>query len=78
MDVITQLTEVFNMVFEDDTIELTREMTADDLDAWDSMSHTTLLMAAEDYFDVEFEDWEVMNLPDVGALIDLVAKKLAE
>jgi acyl carrier protein len=42
------------------------------------MSHTTLLMATEEYFDVEFEDWEVMNLPDVGALIDLVAKKLAE
>lgn len=78
MDVLTQLTEVFHMVFEDDTISLTREMTADDLDAWDSMSHTTLLMAAEDYFDVEFEDWEVMNLPDVGALIDLVTKKLAE
>lgn len=78
MDVITQLTEVFNMVFEDDTIQLTREMTADDLDAWDSMSHTTLLMATEDYFDVEFEDWEVMNLPDVGALADLVTKKLAE
>ena len=78
MDVLAQLTEVFHMVFEDDTISLTREMTADDLDAWDSMSHTTLLMAAEDHFDVEFEDWEVMNLPDVGALVDLINKKLAE
>lgn len=78
MDVLKQLTEVFHMVFEDDTISLTREMTADDLDAWDSMSHTTLLMAAEDHFNVEFESWEVMNLPDVGALADLVTKKLAE
>ena len=78
MELLEQLTEVFHMVFEDDTITLSREMTADDLDAWDSMSHTTLLMATEDYFEVEFEDWEVMNLPDVGALADLVSKKLAE
>lgn len=77
MDVLEQLTEVFHMVFEDDTITLTRAMTADDLDAWDSMSHTTLLMAAEEYFEVEFEDWEVMNLPDVGALADLITKKLS-
>ena len=78
LDIIEQLTEVFQMVFDDDAITLTREMTADDLDAWDSMSHTTLLMAAEDSFEVEFEDWEVMDLPDVGALIDLITKKLDE
>lgn len=76
MDVLEELTEVFRMVFEDDSIELTREMTADDYDGWDSMSHVTLLMAVEDHFEVTFEDWEVMNLADVGALMDLVQKKL--
>ncbi|NSW52636.1 MAG: acyl carrier protein [Anaerolineae bacterium] len=76
MDVLQGLTEVFRMVFEDDSIELTRAMTADDYDGWDSMSHVTLLMAVEDHFGVTFEDWEVMNLPDVGALADLVQKKL--
>ena len=76
MDVMQGLTEVFQMVFDDDSIALTREMTADDLDAWDSMSHVTLLMAVEDHFEVMFEDWEVMNLPNVGALFDLVTKKL--
>ena len=76
MDVMQGLTEVFQMVFDDDSITLTREMTADDLDAWDSMSHVTLLMAVEDHFEVVFEDWEVMNLPNVGALFDLATKKL--
>jgi acyl carrier protein len=76
MDVLQGLTDVFRMVFEDDSIELTRAMTADDYDGWDSMSHVTLLMAVEDHFGVTFEDWEVMNLPDVGALADLVQKKL--
>ena len=77
MDVMKELTEVFQMVFDDDSITLTPEMTADDLDAWDSMSHVTLLMAVEDHFDVVFENWEIMNLPDVGALRDLAQKKLS-
>lgn len=76
MDVMKELTEVFQIVFDDDSITLTPEMTADDLDAWDSMSHVTLLMAVEDHFDVVFENWEIMNLPDVGALRDLAQKKL--
>ena len=77
MDVMKELTDVFQMVFDDDSITLTPEMTADDLDAWDSMSHVTLLMAVEDHFDVVFENWEIMNLPDVGALRDLAQKKLS-
>lgn len=78
MDLLKEMTQVFHEVFEDDSISLTREMTADDLDAWDSMSHVTLLMGVEDHFDILFEQWEVMDLPNVGALMDLVEKKLAE
>lgn len=76
MDVLQELEVVFHEVFEDDSIHLSRAMTADDYDGWDSMSHVTLLMAVEDHFNVTFESWEVMNLPDVGALMDLVQSKL--
>lgn len=76
MDILKELTEVFHTVFEDESILLTREMTADDYDGWDSMSHVTLLMSVEDHFNITFEDWEIMNLPDVGSLVDLVEKKL--
>ena len=76
MDVLKELEVVFHEVFEDNSISLSREMTADDYDGWDSMSHVTLLMAVEDHFNVTFESWEVMNLPDVGALMDLVQSKL--
>lgn len=78
MDIKQELTGVFQTVFEDDEIELSRETTANDIEGWDSLSHVTMLMAVEDHFDVEFAQWEVMNLPDVGALMDLVEKKLAE
>lgn len=78
MEILEQLTEVFQMVFEDDEIEINRDTTADDIDGWDSMSHMTLLMAIEEDFEIEFEEWEVTDLADVGELIDLIAEKLSE
>jgi len=78
LEILEQLTEVFQMVFEDDEIEIDRDTTADDIDGWDSMSHMTLLMAIEEDFEIEFEEWEVTDLADVGELIDLIAEKLSE
>jgi acyl carrier protein len=78
LEILEQLTEVFQMVFEDDEIEIDRHTTANDIDGWDSMSHMTLLMAVEEDFEIEFEEWEVSDLSDVGELIDLITKKLSE
>ena len=78
MEILEQLTEVFQMVFEDDEIEIDRDTTANDIDGWDSMSHMTLLMAIEEDFEIEFEEWEVSDLSDVGELIDLITEKLSE
>ena len=78
MEILEQLTEVFQMVFEDDEIEIDRHTTANDIDGWDSMSHMTLLMAIEEDFEIEFEEWEVSDLSDVGELIDLITEKLSE
>jgi acyl carrier protein len=77
MHIIRELTSVFQMVFDDDDITLKRSTTATDIDGWDSLSHITLLMAVEDHFDVEFGRAEIVDLADVGALIDLIDQKLS-
>ncbi len=76
MSIKEELTKVFEEVFDEDDLELTPDMTANDIEAWDSMSHVTMLMAVEDHFNVEFEQWEIMNLPNVGALLSLIEKKV--
>lgn len=78
MNIKDELTNVFQTVFEDSDIVLNRDTTANDIEGWDSLSHVTMLMAVEDHFEIEFAQWEVMNLPDVGALLDLVEKKISE
>lgn len=68
--------EIFRTVFDDDSIVLTRETTADDIEDWDSLEQINLLVAIEKKFSIKFKLEDVKNLPNVGAMLDLV-KRLA-
>lgn len=78
MDITEKLTDVFREVFDDDTIVISDEMTADDIDAWDSMSHINLIIAVEIAFDIEFKQNEVQNFANVGELKQSIEGKLAQ
>lgn len=67
------LQEVFREVFEDDSIELRREMTARDIDGWDSLMHVQLLVNIEREFSIRFKSSQVAGLKDVGEMVDLIA-----
>ncbi len=47
MDITEKLTDVFKEVFDDETIVLSDDLTANDVDAWDSLSHVNLIIAIE-------------------------------
>jgi acyl carrier protein len=76
MDTLEQLTPIFREVFDDEANVLGRQTTADDIDAWDSLSHMNLIMAVEMKFKVKFALGELQSLKNVGELSDLVEKKL--
>jgi len=71
-----QLTEVFRDVFDDDTIVLTPETTAADIDGWDSMAHVGLIVAIEERMRVEFVSSELESLHNVGQLAGVLEYKL--
>lgn len=76
MDITEKLTEVFREVFDDETIVLSDELTADEVDAWDSLSHVNLILATEIAFDIEFKQSEILNFANVGELKASILKKL--
>ena len=78
MDILQELTPIFREVFDDDGIVLTRETTANDIDAWDSLSHMNMVMAVEVRFGIRFALGELPALRNVGDLADLTLKKLAK
>lgn len=74
-EIIKRLTEVFQDVFDDDTLVITAETTADDIEDWDSIEHITLIGAVEDEFGMRFKMGEVSGMNDVGEMIDIIRSR---
>jgi acyl carrier protein len=70
------LNGVFQLVFEDDTIQITDEMTADDIDGWDSLSHVNLIVAVETQFSIRFNQKELLTFKNVGDLLRSIEGKI--
>lgn len=74
--VYQRLNAIFVDVFDDDGLALKPEMTADDVDGWDSLSHIRLVLTVEKAFNVKFSAAEVGKLKNVGELVGLIRSKL--
>ncbi|MDK2979822.1 MAG: hypothetical protein PWQ55_169 [Chloroflexota bacterium] len=76
MNVTEALTEVFREVFDDNSIQLSPELTANDVEGWDSLSHVNLIIAVEMKFDIEFTQKEIRSFANVGEMIACIEGKL--
>jgi len=59
-------------------LQIHRDTTASEIPGWDSLSHLFLVMEIEVRFGISLDAEEISNLPDVGALSDLIDKRLFE
>jgi|TARA_B110000438_G_scaffold211304_1_gene203347 acyl carrier protein len=75
-DLIDRINAIFREVFDDDGLVVTPEMTANDIEEWDSLSHIRLIVAHEIKFGVKFNTIELNGLKNVGNFIDLLKSKL--
>jgi acyl carrier protein len=73
--IITGLTSVFREVFDDDELVLKPELTANDVDGWDSLAHIRLILSVQKKFGVKFSPVEMNRLKNVGDLIALTQHK---
>ena len=74
-DVSGRLSSIFQDVFQDNNLTLTRDMTAQDVENWDSMRHIQLITEVETAFGIKFRLREIMSMKNVGDLIDLIHLK---
>ena len=71
------LTEVFRTVFDQPELVLHIDMTAADVENWDSLNHIDLIVAIERKFMIKFTTREITGLKTVGDLAELTAKKVS-
>lgn len=74
-EIMDRLNAIFQDVFDDDSLTITPETTAKDVEDWDSLTHITLIGAVEDEFRMKFSMKEVVEMKNVGELIDIVAAR---
>lgn len=75
-EIVEKLTEIFHEVFADNTIVLSEEMTANDVDNWDSMTHMVLITTIEKNFCIKFKLRDLNKMKKVGDLVELISSKL--
>lgn len=74
--VYARLNEVFRDVFDDETIVVNENTTADDIEDWDSLEHINLVVAIENEFGIKFSMGETTSLKNVGEMASLINQKL--
>ena len=72
--ILESIQEIFRDNFDDDTLVITRDTCADDIEDWDSLEQINLLTAIEKKFQIKFKLADVRGLKDVGDLLDLVKR----
>jgi len=74
--IYTKLTEIFRDIFDDDNLLVTPELTAADVDEWDSLNHIRLVLSVERAFSLTFSAAQVDRLKNVGEFAELIGSKL--
>ena len=75
-EIFEKVQEIFQDVFDDDGLELTRETSAKDIEDWDSLAQIRLVVAMEKQFKIKLPMQELKNLDNVGGMLDLIASKV--
>lgn len=75
--IYSELTEIFHDVFMRGDIVLRPDMTADDVEGWDSFKMIEIIMGAEEKYRIKFSTKELDGLGSVGDLVRVIAAKTA-
>ena len=73
--ILKRVNEIFCEVFDDGTIVIYDETTASDIPDWDSLMQIELVAEHESHFGLRFGMKEVLNMKNVGEMIDIIAER---
>lgn len=76
--ILEEVQEIFRDVFDDESLVITAETNAEDIEDWDSLSHIRLVVAIEKHFAIKFAFGELQTLKNVGEMLDLIREKIEE
>ncbi len=73
--IMESITPLFREVMQDESLVISYELDANQVDEWDSLNHITLIVALEEKFSIQFTTDELVAMENVGSLIDCLEAK---
>ena len=75
IEILEKLQAVFDDVFLED-VKVTPELSANDVEEWDSLLQISLVLGVEKAFNVRFRVGEVEGTKNLGEFADLIQKRM--
>ncbi len=67
---------VLKSVLDHENYDISDELSAKDVDGWDSLTHMTIISEIEKAFGITFKLKELYKMKNIGDMIDLIILKL--
>ena len=68
------LEKIVSSILRRENISLSMDMTAPDVEGWDSLNHVQILFTIEQELGIQFPINEIQNLNTIGDLVNLIKK----
>jgi acyl carrier protein len=75
-EIYKRMERVFRKVFSNDELTLTDNITANDIEGWDSLTHMILITNIEKEFTIKFKLRELNKMRNVGDMVQIIIDKL--
>jgi acyl carrier protein len=76
-EILEKLTDIFRDVLDNESIQLSPQTTADEIEEWDSLNHIQLVVAIEKSYKIKFTASEIQNWNNVGEMVTSINNKLS-
>ena len=74
---LEKVTAVFKNVFDDDSLVITPQTTAADIEGWDSVMHVSLTLHIEKAFGIRFTSSQIASMNNVGDMVAIIEARQA-
>lgn len=74
--IVNKLEHVFRKVFSNESLVISRGMSANNVDGWNSLNHMILVSEVEKEFSIKLKLKDLNKMNNVGDMIDIIVSKL--
>lgn len=74
-EILKQLALIFEEVLKQPGLKIDYNMSADDIDGWDSLSNMTIISEIEKKWNVHFKLRDIVRMKNIGDMIDVMIRQ---